>query len=194
MTTCVCVATAFVLRSANRSFSKYYRILPTERELARFRAYARRIRTLKEDFGCTLPWEPLLDLKFRLGGKPLLPSLKSLELARIEEKHAPLIPLFLSPRITSVYLEFRTDFHEAVLASVITALPTLCPNLREISLPSLPSGPMITVAVSKMLLAVNRSSLQRLRVSSPLTEEATQSLCDLRDIRELSMAIGRCGS
>ena len=152
------------------------------------------MRALKERYSRSQPWEPLLALQLRTGGKPLLPNLKSLKLTDIEEKHASLIPLLLSPRITSIHLEFESRFPEAVLASVLTALPTLCPNLLEISLPSLPRDPMVTVAVSKMLLAVNRSSLQRLRLSSPLTEEAARTFCDLRGIRELWLVISGYGS
>ena len=152
------------------------------------------MRTIKEDYGSGQPWEPFLALQLRTGGKPLLPNLKSLELLSIGEKHAPLIPLLLSPRIASIQLEFESKLHEVVFASVLTALPTMCPNLREIILPSLPRDPMVTVAVSKILLVVNRSYLRRLCVSSPLTEEAIQTLCDLRDIRELCLVISGYGS
>ena len=102
--------------------------------------------------------------------------------------------MLLSPRITSIYLEFRADFPEVVVASAIAALPTLCPNLREIDLPSLPRDPLVTAAVSEMLLALNRSSLRQFRISSPLTEQAIQALCDLHDIRELRLVISGHGS
>ena len=149
---------------------------------------------LKERYSRSQPWEPLLALQLRTGAKPLLPNLKSLKLTDIEEKHAPLIPLLLSPRITFIHLKFESGFPEVVLASVLTALPTLFPNLREINLPSLPRDPMVTASVSKMLLAVNRSSLQRLRIFSPLTEEVTRTLCDLRDIREPWLVVSGHGS
>ena len=50
---------------------------------------------------------------------------------------------------------------------------------------------MITAAVSEMVLANNRSTLQHFHVDSPLTEEAREVIYKLPDLRELSVVIER---
>ena len=46
---------------------------------------------------------------FRVFCEPLLPNLKSLKLTNVAEDLVPFIPLFVSPRITSIYLAFELD-------------------------------------------------------------------------------------
>ena len=123
--------------------------------------------------------------------EPLFPNLKTLEFLVIMEYFIPFIPLFPSQRTTSITLEFYTDLPKATFASVITALPTLSPDLQAIYLYGLPINPMATAAVSKMLLLTNRNTLQELHVDSPLTEDASELLCELPNLRCLSVDIGR---
>ena len=131
--------------------------------------------------------EVLSALQLRTINEPLLPNLISLSFLRIQESFIPFIKLFLSPRTTSVYIGFGSIPSGAAIASLITTFPTRCPNLRGISLRSLPRDPNITVAVSEMLLATNRNTLQQWCVSSPLTEEANAVVCRLPNLRNLSV-------
>jgi len=73
---------------------------------------------------------------------------------------------------------------------MITTLPALCPELQTIVLSNLPRNPIITAAVSTMLLVTNRNTLQRFRVGSPLTEEASEVLYELPNLCDLSVVIG----
>jgi len=138
--------------------------------------------------------QAFLVLQLRASGEPLLPNLKSLTLTDIPEDIVPFIPLFLSPRTTSIDLGFGLDFPEMVAASVVTTLPTLCPNLQSISIDSMPIGLTITTAVSEFLLVTNRNTLQEFNVCSPLTEEASQVVFKLPGLRELRVRIDRPGS
>ena len=122
--------------------------------------------------------------------EPLLPNLKTLNLSRIDQSFLPFLPFFLSPSISSISFEsFVFDVPEFVVASVITNLPTLCPNLQDINLPSLGRDPMITAAASKMFFATNRNALRRFHADSPLTEEAAEAIYKLRDLCGLSVVI-----
>ena len=123
--------------------------------------------------------------------EPLLPNLKSLHLLRINKSFISFIPFLLSPRITSISLTFEFDLPDTMIASTITALPTLCPDLQLIDLFSLPRDPVITAAVSEMLLVTNRNTLQWLYVDSPLTEEASEVLYRLPNLCGLSVVIER---
>ena len=123
--------------------------------------------------------------------KPFLPNLKALSLWRIEGSLVPFIPLFLPPRTTSISLSFESDLSEALVASVVTTLPKLCPDLQEITLPSLPRDPMIAAAVSEMVLAINQNILRTLDVDFPLSEEASEVIYKLPNLRSLSVVIER---
>ena len=70
-------------------------------------------------------------------------------------------------------------------ASMIARLSTLCPDLEHITLNDLPRDAAITEAVSEMLIACNRDTLQRFCVDSPLTEEAREVVCRLPKLSEL---------
>ena len=120
--------------------------------------------------------------------EPLLPNLTTLNLWAVEESFIQFIPLFLSPTITSVSFGFSA-LPESVVASMIANLPTPCPNLRDINLRFLPRDPMITTAVSSMLLATNRNVLQDFHVDSPLTEEASEAIYESQNLRHLSVVI-----
>jgi len=54
-----------------------------------------------------------------------------------------------------------------------------------------PISPMITAAVSGMLLVTNRNTLQRFSVGLPLTKDANKVLYELPNLRYLSVFIGR---
>jgi len=157
-------------------------------EWARFRKYARRMRELNQLV--TLDSEVFSVMQLSTINEPLLPNLKSLRLCRIEETFIPFIPLFLSPRTIYITLRFfEPDLPNTAVASMITAFPTVCPNLQVISLLDLPSDPMITTAVSGMLLATNQNTLQWLYVDSPLTEQVIEMLFKLPNLRGLDVLI-----
>jgi len=138
--------------------------------------------------------QALMVLQFRAFSEPLLPNLKSLTLTDVTEDLVPFIPLFLSPEIASVNLSFKHGFPGVVAASVVTTLPTLCPKLQAIGLHSLPEDPMITTAVSEMLLVTNRNTLRRLELRFPLTEEVGEAICSLPNLRKLRVVIDGPGS
>jgi hypothetical protein len=170
---------------------KSFKRLPTAVEWARFKKYARRVREFTH---LGIPEDPSLEVTLVMQlyaiNELLLPNLKTLNLWGFEGWFIPAIPLFLSTRTTSVLLRFHLEVPKAAVASMITTLPTLCPNLQEISLYT-PSDPVIAAAVSGMLLVTNRNSLQRLRVDSPLTEEASEVLYRLPNLRSLSAVVER---
>ena len=121
----------------------------------------------------------------------ILPNLNTLDFSGIEKQFIPFIPLFLSPGITSICLGFVSDCPKAMVASAVSSLSTLCPNLRMINLQSLPRDPMITVAVSGILLAINPNTLREFRANSPLTEEASEVVYTLPNLCQLSVYIER---
>ena len=93
-------------------------------------------------------------LQLRTINDPLFPNLRILQLYSITAAFIPFIPLFLSPGIMGIVMTFdASSAPRVIVASVFTTLPTLCPNLQDIALHSLPLDPMVTVAVSRMLLA-----------------------------------------
>jgi len=169
---------------------KTFKRLPTTLEWARFRKYARRMRTLVEPaHPSVLPPEVFSILQLYATDKPLFPNLKILRLWELNAETIPFIPSFLSPRTTSIELRFLSNSPKAMVASLITAFPTLCPNLKTIIL-YLPSDPMIAAAVSGTVLATNRNALLFFRVDCLLTQEARKVICELPNLRQLSMVIG----
>ena len=133
-------------------------------------------------------------LQSRTFGEPLFPNLKYLTLVNAIKNLVPLIPLFLSPGVASIDLTFKHGFPGVEAASAVTTLLTLCPNLQAISPQSLPKDPMTTTAVSEMLLIANRNILQQLDLRSPLTEEASEVICNLPNLRKLRVDIDGSGS
>ena len=123
--------------------------------------------------------------------EPLLPNLRTLDLTGVEGWLIPFIPFFLFPRTTSITLGFEFNLPEAMIAPMVTTLPRLCPDLHDIALFNLPRSPVITVAVSGMVLVTNRNTLRELRVDSPLTEEANEVLYKLPNLRGLEVVIER---
>ena len=140
------------------------------------------------------PPEVLSVLRLHAVDEPLFPNLKTLDLW-VDDDCIPFIPLFLSQRTAIIRIgNLKYSSSKAIVASMITTFPTRCPNLNEISLSSLPRDPMITAAVSRMLLASDRSALRSVCVDSPLTEEARQMVCKLPNLRSLSMVIEKGSS
>lgn len=124
--------------------------------------------------------------------EPIFSNLKCIKLRWTTGGIIPFIPLFLSPRTTVVDIEFdKPELPVAIVASMVTNLPTLCPNLQAITLRPLPRDPKITEAVSGMFLANNRNSFRCIRVDSPLTEAAREVVYNLPDLQELLVAIER---
>ena len=120
----------------------------------------------------------------------MFPNLKTLELWHVSGKSIPFIPLFLSPRTIVIDIGFiRSDSPVAMVAPMVAAVPMLSPNLQEITLHSLPVNPMITAAVSEMLLANTPNTLRSVHVDLPLTDEAREVISKLPNLRELSVTI-----
>jgi len=125
--------------------------------------------------------------------EPLFPNLETLQLRRVTQLFIPFVPLFLSPRITAIRIEFpeSSDPPKAMVASMVATLPKLCPNLRSIDLQYLPRDPVITTAISGMLLASDLDALQLFGVDSPMSVEAYEVIRKLPNLRELSVVIDR---
>jgi hypothetical protein len=64
-----------------------------------------------------------------------------------------------------------------------------CPNLREICLTDLPRDRMITLAVSELVLNINKNTLHSFEVDYPLTKEACEVIYQLPDLCTLYAAI-----
>ena len=123
--------------------------------------------------------------------EPLFPNLETLNLWGIHKLFIPVIPLVLSPRVTSIILGFGLGSPDAILASTVSSFPKLCPESQVIRL-DFQGYPMITAAVSEMVLATNRNTLQEFDVqSSPLTEEASAVISKLPNLRSLSVVVER---
>jgi len=162
-------------------------------EWARFRKYARRMREFSQYRQSATRNSPSPEVFSAMQlctiNEPLFPNLKTLRWCGIGDSYIPFIPLFLSPGTTSIYLRFESN--SPMVALMITTLPTLCPNLQVITLRNLPRDPVITVAVSGIPLATNRNVLRQLHVDCPLTEEASEVLYKLPNLRSLSVVIER---
>ena len=116
----------------------------------------------------------LLALRVHTGNEPLLPRLKKFYCGDPTEAFIPFIPLLLSPKIVKIFIAFAQYYPTIAVASAISRLSTLCPDLERISLIDLPRNSVITNVVSEMILGCNPNSLRELHVESPLTEEARE--------------------
>ena len=182
----------YVVSSLNYFTRKYFKRLPTSQELARFRKYAGRMRDFSDTGSLDdLSPEVFLVLQRFSFNEPLLPNLKTLQLWSATVDFAPFILLFISPGTSRINIIFETyNLSIALIASVITIFPARCPNLQHIGLHSLPRDPMITNAVSELLLTTNRNTLRTFDVDSPLTEEARGVVHRLPDLRYLTVVTG----
>lgn len=150
------------------------------------------MRELKVDTsqGLVTP-DVLLALQLRTGNDTLFPRLRTFACEGITEGFIPSISLFLSSKIVNIRIRFAAGSPTVMVASTIARFSLLCPNLECISilLSDLPRDPVITEAVSEMLLACNRDTLQRFMVNHPLTEEARRVLYQLPRLYHLSTVI-----
>ena len=129
--------------------------------------------------------DTLLVLQFHTVNDPWFPRLKTFECVEATEAFTPFIPLFLSPKTAEIDIRFTESTPTLVIGSTIKRLSPLCPNLESITFHYLPRDPAITEAVSEMLLACKRDTLQKFRVDSPLTEEAREVVYRLPRLSEL---------
>lgn len=128
-------------------------------------------------------------LQLHTANEPLLPKLRTFECEEAAEAFIPFIPLFLSHKTTSIRIEFAEDSPIATVAFVITRLSMLCSDLECITLNYLPRDPVITEAVSEMLLACNRDILQQFCVDSLLAEDARGVVFQLSKLSDLWITI-----
>jgi hypothetical protein len=130
-------------------------------------------------------------LQFCVINEPLLPNLKTLRLWLVIGEFIPFTPLFLSPTTTVINTEpSKPDLpSRAMIAWMVAPFLTLCPNLRKISLHSLPRDPIATAAASELVLTTNRDALRHFHADSPLTEEAREVICKLPNLCELWVVI-----
>ena len=181
--------TMCALSLVNYLIWKSFQRLPTTTEWARFLKYAQSMRSLY--VRCDQHSEVLSVLQLCAVDKPLFPNLERIQLCSPTRDSISSTPLFLSPRTTDINVTFNTSgtLPKAMVASMITTFPSLRPNLQGLTLYSLPRDLMVTAAVSKMLLASNRNTLQRLTVDYPLTEEAYGMIFKLPNLRDLWVVI-----
>ena len=157
-------------------------------DCTRFLKYARMMRVLY--IICDQHSELLCALQRCAVDKPLFPNLEWLQLASPTREFIPFIPFFLSPRTTTFDVSFESsDLPSVTIASMITAFPALCPNLREFSVESLPNNPIIAAAVSGISLANNWNNLQRLIADYPFPEEVLEVIFKLPNLRELLVVL-----
>ena len=134
----------------------------------------------------------LLTLELRTANEPLFPKLEFFWCENATEAFIPFIPSFLSHETTSIDIEFAEGLPTATVASMITKSSMLCPYLKRITLCPLPRDPVITEAVSELLLTRDRDSLQWFGVDSPLTEEAREVVFRLPKLFSLWIVIQGC--
>ena len=172
----------FLVKSFNR--------IPTKAEWNRFRKYAGGMRALKVDASQDLfAPEVLSALQLRTGNDPFLPRLCSCQCTEVTEQFIPFIPLLLSQQIENISVTFARTSPIVMVASTISRFPTWSPNIQRLYLTHLPRNPLITEAVSEMVLACNRDTLRVFVVTSSLTEEARRVLYTLPKLRLLSAVL-----
>jgi len=121
--------------------------------------------------------------------QPLVSGAQNIPLRGIHGGVHPFIPSFLSPKTAEINIGFAEDSPTVAVATMISRLPSLRPDLAFVTFYNLPKDPMITEAVSEMLLACNREALQAFCVDSPLTEEARDVVYRLRKLSSLGAII-----
>ena len=178
--------TTFIPPVFNRSIWESFKRVPTKAEWVYSRKYARRMRRLKVDTSeDPITSDILLVLQLRAANDPWLPRLKTFICEEVNEAFIPFIPFFLSPRTIRIKIGFTENSPMVVIASMIASFSTLCPDLECIILFGMPGDPVITSAVSELLLGCNRDILQTFQVDSPLTEEAREVLYRLPRLSDL---------
>ena len=127
---------------------------------------------------------------------PWLPNLREFKCHGATGPFIPFIPLFLSPATTAIHIRCTKGSHAVlpVVATVISRFSTLCLNLERVTILDLPRDPIVTEAVSEILLACNRDTLQVFCVDTPLTEEAREVVYQLPRLSCLWTVIQRSAS
>jgi len=171
-------------------FRKSFKRIPTKAEWTHSRKYAQRMRKIEVD-ASEDPVTPdiVLAVQLRTANDPWLPRLKTFKCCGITEEFIPFIPLFLSHKTMEIDIQFAEDTSAVVTASMISRFSTLCPELMWINLNDLPRHSVITEAVSEMLLACNRNTLQGVYLDSPLTQEAREVIYRLPELSDLWVVI-----
>jgi hypothetical protein len=177
----------YLIASASKTFTR----IPTRTEWSRFQKYARGMRSLKVNASKDLLAPDVFStLQLRTGNDPLLPRLDGFECDDTTEAFAPLIPIFLPPKVVVINIRFAANVPVVTIASIIVRLPILCTEVRSLYIWSLPRNAVITEAVSEMVLACNPKTLRAFLVFSPLTEEARKVLHQLPNLRHLGTVMG----
>ena len=180
--------TVFIIPAFNRPASrKVFKRVPTKIDWIHSQKYARRMRELR--IVDTITPDTLQLLHHYTTDDPWLPGLKTFECDQATTAFISFIPLFLSPKTTWIDLDFAEGATTVMIASVVSRLSTLCPDLESITFFGLPRDSIITQAVSEMLLACNRDILRIFEVNSPLTEEAREVVYQLPRLSELGAVI-----
>ena len=165
--------------------------MPTEAEWTVFRKYARRMRKLivdAEEDPVVVLFKPSKPSLYTANG-PLFPKLESFKCENTSNAVIPFIPSFLSHKTTKIDIQFDEGLPASTVASMIARLPKLCPGLTYITFGPLPRDPVITKAVSELLLSCNQDSLRCFRVDSPLTEVAREVVFQLPKLSALWVVI-----
>ena len=131
----------------------------------------------------------LFVLQLRAANEPLLPRLDIFTCQSATEAFIPFIPSFLSRKTTRIRIEFAESPPTVMIASMITRLSILCPDLEGITLDCLPRDPVITEAVSELLLSCDGEYLQLFCVDSPLTDAAGEVVFQLPKLSLLWVVI-----
>ena len=129
--------------------------------------------------------DALFVLQHHTDNEPLLPGLGVFKCRAASGAFVPFLPLFLSPKIVEIDIKFAANVPMFMAASTIPRFSKSCPNIQYIFLDRLPRNRIITEAVSEMLLACNRDTLQVFRGNCPLTEEARVFLHTLQNSRKI---------
>lgn len=128
-------------------------------------------------------------LQLRTVNEPLFPKLETFECERVTGAFIPFVPSLPSCKTTEIDIGFDEDLSTVMAGSMITKLPTLCPDLEHITLIRLPRDLVITAAVSNLLLTCNRNVVQWFCVDSPSTEEAHEVVFQLPNLSHLWVVI-----
>lgn len=81
--------------------------------------------------------EILLPLQLRTANEPFLPSLENFGCENTSGAFIPFIPLFLSPQTTEISIVFDEESPTMAVASIISMIPSLCPNLERVTMKNL---------------------------------------------------------
>jgi len=189
----VSLPAAFILLALSCLVRKAFKRIPTKVERAHSRKYARRMQKVMVDVSKDpVTSDTLQVLQLRTVNSPWFSGLRAFQCkgsARAFIPFIPFIPSFLSPKTTDISIGFAEASPTVAVATLISKVPTICPNLVSAVLYSLPKDPVITEVVSEMVLACNRDTLQVFRVDSPLTEEALEVVYQLLRLSNLRAII-----